>query len=420
MKPSISIIIPTWNNPQFLNPCIDSIIHTGCLSGLCELVIVNNGKQPIKEYVGATPNVRVLEPGKNLGWEGGLQYGLDNTDSDFVCFQNDDTQIPKATQSFYSQLLWPFNNTQVAAVGPATTVASGWHSIFMKNPIRALYEVPYLIFFTVMVRRSDLLAAGGIDVTAPGGDDFDVSIRLRKLGKSLIINPDAFIIHHGFKSGERLRGTSDQPDGWNSKEMTDRTNQWLIRKHGFKTFMETRRGFDYESIGKKSDSEGELVATFVRGPSVIELGCGFRKTVPEAIGIDQAGPGDDPTHLTDGKKSVADIKADVTEPLPLEDGSQDTLIARHILEHCVNIVDTLKHWKRVLKVDGRMIIAVPDHTDRNTIPMNPEHVHGFTPESLKSVMELCGFRHVETVDSKNGVSFVACYEKVAVREPAYA
>lgn len=416
MKPTVSVIIPTFNNPEYLNPCIDSIAGTGTLHGLCELVIVNNGSQPIKEYVKDLPNVRVLEPGKNLGWEGGLQYGLENSDSEYVCFQNDDTYIPKATQSFYSQLLWPFSNTNVAAVGPATTIASGWHSIFMKNPVRTAIEVPYLIFFTVMIRRADLIAAGGIDTSAPGGDDFDLSIRLRNLGKSLIINPDAFIIHHAFKTGTRVRGDQNKPGGWNSKEMIDKTNQWLIQKHGFKKFMETMRGFDYK-FKEQIDKEGEAVAQLVRGPKIVELGCGFRKTVPSAIGIDMVPKGAPCNHLN-GPPCVADIQADVTKTIPIEENSVDTVIARHILEHAVDSIQTIRNWSKILKVGGRLIIAVPNQEVRNTIPLNPEHIHGFTPASLSNLLLACGFEPISIIDPENYISFIGVFEKVTADEPA--
>ena len=409
MKPTVSILVPTWNNPEFLNPCIDSIVQSGALNGLCELVIINNGKQPIAEYVKGIANIRVLEPGRNLGWEAGLQYGIENTDSEFLCFQNDDTMIPKATQNFYSQLLWPFNNTEVAAVGPSTTIAAGMHSIFRKNPVRMLIEVPFLIFFTVMIKRADLVAAGGIDTSAPGGDDLDLSIRLRKMGKKLLLNPDAFIIHHAFKTGERVRGDSKTPGGWNSKEMTDKTNKWLIQKHGFKMFMETMRGFEYK-LEEHPDTEGLVVESLVRGPKIVELGCGYRKTVPNAIGVDMAKKGEPCNHLQ-GPPSVADVQADVTQPLPFDDLSVDTVIARHILEHCSNTIQTLRNWSRILKVDGRMLIAVPNHEFRNTIPLNPEHVHSFTPKALKDTMELLGMKEVSVIDPQNGISFVACYEK---------
>lgn len=413
MKPTCSILIPTFNNPEFLNPCIDSIVATGVLTGLCELVIINNGRQPISEYVKDQPNIRVLEPGKNLGWERGLQYGIENTDSEFLCFQNDDTLIPKATQSFYQQLLWPFQNENIAAVGPSTTIAAGWHSIHMKNPLRIMAEVSYLIFFTVMVRRSHLLEVGGIDVEAPGGDDLDLSIRFRKAGKNIVINPDAFIIHHAFKTGERVRGGRDIPGGWNSPEMTDKTNKWLIQKHGFKTFLQTMRGLNYAPHQAGSDSEGAVVASFVQGEKVVELGCGFRKTVPESIGIDVVPKGEKCMNIFGGE-SVADIVGDVTQPLPFPDGTVDTIIARHILEHCVDSVKVIGQWVKSLKIGGRLIIAVPNQEKRNTIPLNPEHCHAYTPESLKLLMETVGLKTVALEDPHNGISFVGVFEKVIV------
>lgn len=410
MKPTASIIIPTYNNPEYFTPCVESISRTGVLDGLCELIVVNNGDQPM-DFMKDWPNVTVLKPKSNLGWEGGLAEGLKVAKGDFICFQNDDTLIPKATQSFYSQLLWPFQNKNIAAVGPATTIASGWHSIFNRHAFRTLAEVSYLIFFTVMLRRSDLEAAGSIDTSAPGGDDFDLSIRLRKMGKKLVVNPDAFIIHHAFKTGTRVRGDSTVSGGWNSKDMIDRTNQWLIQKHGFKAFMETMRGFSYKSF-PSIDSEGDVVRQYVRGPKIIELGCGFTKTVPQAIGVDQAAKGECPSNLHEGKRSVADIQADVTKPLPIELSDADTVIARHILEHSLNTVETLKNWNAILKIGSRLIIAVPNQDVVNSIPLNPEHVHAFTPSSLKAISELCGFKQIDTQDPQNGISFVTCFEKV--------
>lgn len=410
MKPTASIIIPTWNLPEYFTPCVDSIAKTGALDGLCELIVVNNGLQDMS-FLKEWPNTKVLNPGKNLGWEGGLELGLKHAQGDFICFQNDDTLIPKATQSFYSQLLWPFQNQNVAAVGPTTTTAAGWHSIFRNSTPRTLTEVTFLIFFTAMVRRSDLEVAGGIDTSAPGGDDLDLCMRFRKMGKSLLINPDAFLIHHAFKTGERVKGTPDKPFGWNSKQMSDRTNRWLIQKHGFKMFMETIRGFSYNQV-ESHDLEGDVVGSLVRGPKIVELACGFRKTVPQAIGVDWIAEGEIPTNLHEGKKSVADIQADVSKPLPVQLRESDTVIVRHFLEHSVDTIETLKNWNALLKMKGRLIIAVPNQEIRSTIPLNPEHVHAFTPDSLRKLAEVCGFKQIEIIDPMNGISFVACFEKV--------
>lgn len=420
MEPPITIIIPTWNNPQYLTPCIESIRATGVLGGLCKLLIVNNGKQPIAEQTKGWPNTEVLEPGENLGWERGLELGMKHSTSPFVVFQNDDTHIPHANQHFYYTLLKTFNDDNVAAVGPATTVASGWHSIFQRYPLQIGCEVSFLIFFTVMIRRSHYDLVGGIDTACPGGDDFDLSIRLRKAGKKLVVNPNAFLIHHGFKSGERLRGGADTVGGWNSKEMTDRTNQYLINKHGFKTFMQTRRGLELVSE-PPIDSEGNMVRSFAKKGEILELGCGGSKTVSASVGIDRVPKGELIPHVA--KISVADIVADVTGHLPVPDNSCDVVIARHILEHCVDSVKTIREWARPLRIGGQMIIAVPNEKVCRGIPMNPEHLHGFTPESLKSLMEVCGFKQLDVADPQNGISFVGSYEKITqtqapISEPA--
>jgi hypothetical protein len=412
VNPIFDIIIPTYNNPQYLGPCVESILGTGVLNGYGRLIIVNNGQQPIRQMFKHYPQIVILDPGKNLGWEGGLALGLEHSKAPFVVFQNDDTFIPKANLMFYQRLLTQFNDRDVAAVGPATTVAAGWHSIFKRDPLRTPTEVSFLIFFTVMVRRADLDQVGGIDTSAPGGDDIDLSIRFRKAGKRLLVNPDAFLIHHGFKTGERVHGGPLTPFGWNNQEFTDRTNRWLIQKHGFRTFIETQFGLDYSKPAEEpKDLEGDLVRVYVKGSNVIELGCGFKKTVPYAIGVDRVDPGLDIPHVPGGG-SVADIVADVTKPLPIKDLTQDTIIARHILEHCIDTVQTLKNWNRVLKIGGRLVVAVPDENVTSGIPMNPEHCHAFTQESLASVMELCGFKTVTSHSANNSVSFVGCYEKV--------
>lgn len=409
MNPPVTIIIPTWNNPQFLTPCIESIRSTGVLNGLCKLLIVNNGKQPISEMTKGWANTEVLNSGENLGWERGLELGMRHSDSPFVVFQNDDTHIPHSNQRFYYTLLNTFNDDNIAAVGPSTTTAAGWHSIYQRYPLMGPSEVSFLIFFTVMVRRDHYNSVGGIDATCPGGDDLDLSIRFRQAGKKLVVNPNAFLIHHGFKSGERLRGAPNVSGGWNSKEMTDRTNQFLIKKHGFKTFMQTMRGLEpiYTS---PIDTEGNMVRQFAQEGDVLELGCGGTKTIENSVGVDRVPKGELIPHV--GKISVADLTVDVTGVLPIEDKQYDVLIARHILEHCLDSIATIREWARVLKIGGQMIVAVPNEKVGKGIPMNPEHVHGFDPDSLRSLMEVCGLKQTQIGDPKNGISFVGSYEKV--------
>lgn len=417
MKYTVDILIPTWNNAEYLCPCVDSIVKTGALGSLARLIIINNGKQPIKEFVGGHPDILVIEAPENLGWEGGLKLGLKYSDAKYVVFQNDDTHIPPAstTTNFYQNLILPFGNGNVAAVGPVTTCAAGPQSIYHPQCPRGVTETTFLIGFCLAVRRDLLDAAGGIDDTLRGGDDFDLSIRLRKLGKQIVVNPYAFLVHHGFKTGTRVRGDHTTKGGWNSVEMQENTNHDLIVKHGLKTFVKAMYGIDYDNKEASlsfelNDLEGEFVRQHVEGESVLELGCGGLKTVPHAVGVDRFKGGEKIPII--GRISVADVQADVQEPLPFPDKSQDTVIARHILEHCLDTVETLKNWSRVLKVGGKLIVAVPDEDVTVGIPLNPEHVHAFNKKSLENILSLCGFKGISFSPATNNMSLVACFEKV--------
>lgn len=409
-----SVVIPTFNNHVYLGQCINSILMHTQGREMLEIIIVNNGDPEMENYITKHPMIKFVQADKNLGWEGGLKLGLEHSKAPFVCFMNDDAYVPFSSHLWAARCLSEFKNSNIAAVGPCSNVVRGAQNIFLDQfgGYHSPYA-PFLIGFCVFVRRADLDACGGIDETLPGGDDFDLSIRLKKLGKKLVICRDVFVFHHGFKTGERVKGTSDKPGGWNSKEMSENTNIALIRKHGFRSWMDCNYGSCENPEDRKQPSrenEVDVVARLVKPGVIYDLGCGSSKTVPEAIGIDRVQSGNVIPNL-EGAKSVADINADVTEELPVPDESADTIITRHILEHTTDPVDVIRKWARKLKPDGRLIITVPDERLGMTIPMNPEHRHAFTPESLTNLVTLIGLKPVQMKDDYNGISFTLVCEK---------
>lgn len=405
MKPLIEIIIPTYNNWEYMGPCLNSILMHRSTPGLAHITIINNGhEESIPAMVRAgLPEVTVLHPGKNLGWEGGLKYGLEKTTAPYVIFMNDDTYVPASSAMWMWQLINHFSDAKVAAVGPSSNVVMGMQNIFISSTVN-ICEVNFLIGFCMMVRREALEKVGGVDDSLPyHGDDLDLSIRFRKAGYKLIMDRSVFIYHHGFKTGGREFGNE-----WNSVEMTEKTNKHLIKKHGLKSFWETINQPKGE-YRVPYDTETDVVAKYASG-SILELGCGDKKTVEPCVGVDIVPKGQEIPGLV-GKVSVADIVADVQERLPIEDGSYDTIIARHILEHFVNTRRAIKDWGRVLKHGGKLIIAVPDEGKRQTVPMNYQHVRAFTQDSLREEMEDMGWITEAIEDAKNDVSFVGVFRK---------
>src|SRR3990167_2243433 len=118
MKPLVEIIIPTYDNLNLLLQMIRSF-NVSIQAPLAERVhytIINNGAAPLTKYVIPGPYITVIEPGKNLGREGGLKEGLKNTGAPFVMFANDDIRAVTGDHNWLWKMLALFNNPKVGAV----------------------------------------------------------------------------------------------------------------------------------------------------------------------------------------------------------------------------------------------------------------------------------------------------------------
>lgn len=143
----------------------------------------------------------------------------------------------------------------------------------------------------------------------------------------------------------------------------------------------------------------------------LHLGCGKRDFGPEWISID----GGDYPHLK---------YHDITS-LPFEDNSVDIIYASHVLEYFdrEEVVLILKEWRRVLKPDGNLRIAVPDFKSicelylHKNIPIEKflgpiygkmkmlnntiYHKTIYDFNSLKNLLTICGFYGIIEYDWRN-------------------
>lgn len=399
----VDIIIPTFNNPKLLNECVNSL-GGALFVDLAKLIIVNNGE---KGSVGVQgPGVTLLEPGRNLGWEGGLKLALEHSKSPYVCFLNDDVYFPTANQHWLHQMLQHFRHPDVAAVGPSSNYILGAQNIWSGTPYRVC-RVRYLIGLCMLIRRDYLDQAGGVDDTLPGGDDIDLSIRLRKLGKHLICDRSVFVFHHGSVTGKKVHGGD-----WDSIQHQERYTKALWEKHGLNEWLTTMNAqiiHDDHPAGVSADVESEMVKRYAIGDKVYELGCGDKKTCCDSVGVDIIPQGQ---HMEGvfNRTSGADVVADVFQPLPIENA--DCFVAQHILEHTHDPLGAILNWKRSLRPHGgRLVVAVPDENWGLTIPLNPQHKAAFTPESLQRLMEVAGLKTISVEPSGNNISMVGVWER---------
>lgn len=146
---------------------------------------------------------------------------------------------------------------------------------------------------------------------------------------------------------------------------------------------------------------------------------------PDNLVVLDLGAGESGYYIPEGKPITVDIDEskhpDIVGDaryLPIEDCFADVVFASHLLEHFSfrETINILKEWTRVLKIDGRMVIIVPNlkwaskrilHPEQQTHETDPErsmfmyysgqrgdlkeaakdvHRAGFTPESLAGVL----------------------------------
>jgi SAM-dependent methyltransferase len=95
-------------------------------------------------------------------------------------------------------------------------------------------------------------------------------------------------------------------------------------------------------------------------------------------------PGAIPHELTDGKRA---------EDLP--EGKFGYIFSSHCLEHLVNPIETLEHWKTRLKTNGVLFLYLPHPDMEYWLPQNcRKHLHSWYPEQIRKILEDLGFKDV--------------------------
>jgi len=83
----------------------------------------------------------------------------------------------------------------------------------------------------------------------------------------------------------------------------------------------------------------------------------------------------------------------------------DAITMWHVLEHVHNLHGYLDQYQKILKPEGKLIIAVPNYTSSDATAYNeywaaydvPRHLYHFSPESMTKLADLKGFK-IETYE----------------------
>ena len=246
MTPLITIAIPTWNNLEQLEWCIDSLFKYASYS-FNVVVVDNGGKGEVEKLLSAKDYaIKVITSDKNLGWMGAINLVLEDCNTEYFCMMNDDVVFTPSSQMFWPKLIEHFKDDTVGAVGPCSNFVSGPQSL-MAQDTSIIVNATTLIGFCSLVRTGLIQQLGGLDESLPGGDDFDLSIRIREAGYHLRVDKTAYLHHFGQQTGNRV-----YKNFWDSSWHQELVNNALIKKHGINSWLKSFYMGWYEPILKEA------------------------------------------------------------------------------------------------------------------------------------------------------------------------
>jgi GT2 family glycosyltransferase len=234
--PMVSIIIVTYNGWRWLPDCLDSLHKQEYPRDRWELIVVDNAStdQTIPWLESMHPMVKVIKNTRNQGFAAANNQGVAAAKGEFVVLLNNDTTVEP---DWLSHLIgYMEKNPQCAAVNGKTYLASSRSDeqplvqnaglvVFRSGYARdrgavvangqQSYEPNNLYYqqaasvagvcgVSVAVRKTAWAAVGGFDESLfMYLEDFDLSLRWRRLGWQLGYEPQAITWHqHAASSGE--------------------------------------------------------------------------------------------------------------------------------------------------------------------------------------------------------------------------
>jgi glycosyltransferase involved in cell wall biosynthesis len=203
-SPLVSVIIPTYKHRDYISHTLDSVFAQSFRD--FEVIVVNDGSPDDSDWVirnhAAFGSIRYLQQ-PNAGQAGARNAGLAESRGEFIAFLDDDD-------------LWPANKLewQVDALASGDSVLIGGavslfqdgnppHRHFAAKSAAIEYSdlangCPFFSPGQTLIRASALRQIGCFDRSIWGADDFDLYIRLSRIGRlATSSRPSLFYRLHG-------------------------------------------------------------------------------------------------------------------------------------------------------------------------------------------------------------------------------
>jgi GT2 family glycosyltransferase/glycosyltransferase involved in cell wall biosynthesis/SAM-dependent methyltransferase len=219
--PTVSIIIPVYNNHLYTYTCLQSILRSQSQRSYEIIVVDDCSTDATQAMLQVVKGVRIVRHDQNQGFIRACNAGAEVARGLYVLFLNNDTIVePNWLDALAStfdavpnvglvgaKLIYPDGKLQEAG-GIIWNDGSGWNYGRYDDPDKPEYsylrEVDYCSGACIVLPRELFREVGGFDeLFAPAyGEDSDLAFKVRQAGKKVVYQPESEIIHfEGASSG---------------------------------------------------------------------------------------------------------------------------------------------------------------------------------------------------------------------------
>jgi GT2 family glycosyltransferase len=227
----VSVIIVNYRSAAFTEACLGSIYHSSAAG--CEVIVVDNASYDgCGEMMRAQfPQATFLQSARNLGFAGANNLGASVARGDYLLYLNPDTEVaPEAIERLRdclkstpdaglagARLLNSDGSLQTTSVTAFPTISNqvlGAEYLQRRFPaakiwgMQALYSgrrtpsvVDAVSGACVMAKRTVMERVHGFTTDYfMYGEDLDLCLKVRQMGRKVYHVPEAVVVHHGGRS----------------------------------------------------------------------------------------------------------------------------------------------------------------------------------------------------------------------------
>ena len=214
-SPTVALIVLNWNGQEYLEACMTSLLGLDYPDP--EIVMVDNGStdNSVTYVSDQFPSVRTIETGRNLGYAGGMNVGMELTRSDIAVLLNNDIIVEK---DWLAELVRCMESDKCIGIAGCKVLftdnktlqhAGGYISLPLGLPDHYGYretdrgdydtmvDAEYVTGAAMAIRRSVVEQLSGMDADffPIYFEDVDICFRAREKGWRVVYAPKSRLVH---------------------------------------------------------------------------------------------------------------------------------------------------------------------------------------------------------------------------------